>query len=75
MVPIVDILEVDEPDVPNQLEDDELLVDELNHDEFVVDFTEFRNGVNVFETYWVTAVAISLLLHSIHDIGNASHCR
>jgi len=68
-----DEVEVDEP---NQLdEDDEPVDDEPKNDELVLDLTVFKNGVNVFETYWVPDVAISLLLllHSIHDIRNTSY--
>ena len=46
-------------------------------DELTVPFTVLKKGVNAFETYWVTAAAISLLLllHSIHEISNAPNGR
>ena len=74
---MVEIVELDVTVELNQLE--ELDDPEKNPllDELTAPFTELKNGVNAFETYWVTAVAISLLLllHSIHEIGNASNGR
>ena len=65
-------LELNVDDELNQLE--ELEDPEKNplFDDLVAPFTVLRKGVNAFETYCVTAaISLLLLLHSIHEIGNA----
>ena len=70
-----------EDDVLNQLEElgEELDDPEKNplFDDLVAPFTVLTKGVNAFETYCaalavVAAISLLLLLHSIHEIGNAS---
>jgi hypothetical protein len=68
----------------NQLEELEEELDDPEKnplfDDLVAPFTVLRKGVNVFETYCaalevVAAISLLLLLHSIHEIGNAPNSR
>ena len=67
----------------NQLDElDELDDPEKNplFDDLVAPVTVLIKGLNAFETYSaalvvVTAISLLLLLHSIHEIGNAPNCR
>jgi hypothetical protein len=77
--PTEEIVELDD-DVLNQLEELEELDDPEKNplfDDLVAPFTVLTKGVNAFETYCaalavVAAISLLLLLHSIHEIGNAS---
>ena len=79
--PTEEIVELDD-DVLNQLEELEELDDPEKNplfDDLVAPFTVLTKGVNAFETYCaalavVAAISLLLLLHSIHEIGNASDC-
>lgn len=67
----------------NQLDELEELEDPEKNplfEDLVAPDTLLRKGLNVFETYSaalvvVAAISLLLLLHSIHEIGNASNCR
>ncbi len=72
-------LELDDAEL-NQLE--ELDDPEKNplFDDLLDPDTVLTKGLNAFETYSaaldvVAAISLLLLLHSIHEIGNASNCR
>ena len=68
-------LELNVDDELNQLEELEELEDPEKNprfDELTAPFTLSKKGVNAFETYCdAAAISLLLLLHSIHEIGNA----